>query len=83
MRYPQYLWITYYWFSEGWWLDPIASCTAEELVVVINQTIAVDYYPDTLPDEQDNPTNVGFVSDRSQHVYTGVLAADEARTCKH
>ena len=38
------------------------NCTADDLVAMLNQSIAIDYFPDPLNDELDLPTDVGSVS---------------------
>ena len=62
MTYPRYLYISFYFYSEGWYLSPIDSCTIDEMINMVNLSIAVDYYPDTLPGDEDTPTDVGYVS---------------------
>lgn len=62
MIYPQYLYISYYWFSEGWFLDPRSNCTVDEIIIAVNRSIAVDYFPEPAINETDSPTDVGTVS---------------------
>lgn len=76
MVFPKYLFITYYWFSEGWWLDSRANCEVSELIAATNGSIAVDYYPEALNDERDSPTDVGYVS-RSTLRITFIIVAKE------
>lgn len=61
MVFPRYLYITYYWWSEGWWLDE-SSCTEKEMIAATNRTIAIDYFPEALSENRDKPTDVGLVS---------------------
>ncbi len=62
MRFPRYMFISYYWFSQGWWLDPIDTCTVSQLRTMTNRSIALYYFPEALSSELDSPTDVGVVS---------------------
>ena len=71
MVYPHYLFISYYQYSEFWWLDPIKNssnyripeCTQQELTDAIYRSLAVDYFPMPTAEEEVNvTTNVGYVS---------------------
>ena len=62
MIFPQYLFISYYWWSTSWWTDPITTCTEQELTLAAERSIAIDYFPEPLPNERDTPTDVGLVS---------------------
>jgi len=62
MVYPQYLFVSLYQFSEGWWTDPIESCSVDQLISAIEFSIAMDYFPEPPPSQRDTPTDVGLVS---------------------
>ena len=72
MFYPHYVFISYYWFSDFWWTDPIlktsshtydpVNCTKLELTEAVFRSLSVDYYPMPAPGEEDVPTDVGYVS---------------------
>ncbi len=72
MTHPDYLFVSYYWYTELWWRDIITRgenyqyepefCDQFELMAAIDHSIALDYYPVALPEELDQPTDVGYVS---------------------
>jgi hypothetical protein len=62
MLFPRYLFITYFWWSEGWWLEAASNCTVDEVIAATDRTIAVGYFPEALREDRDNPTDVGSVS---------------------
>lgn len=67
--YPRYAWITYDWYSQGWWQsqpgDGLSFCSTDELKQFLERTISIKWHP---PFDQENitTTDVGLV--RELHV---------------
>ena len=72
MTYPRYVFLSYYWYSEFWWRDPITRgagyayeppfCTAEELERAIYRSVSPDYFPEARPEDVNVTSDVGYVS---------------------
>ncbi|CAI8012827.1 Gamma-aminobutyric acid type B receptor subunit 2 [Geodia barretti] len=48
LTYPGYAWITYGWYGERWWEEgeeDSVSCTAQQLAVYLERSLAVSHYP--------------------------------------
>ena len=71
MRYPRYVFISHYWYTEYWWTFPILkgtdhtytpqNCTVRQLTDAIRGSLAVDHFP-MANGTGDEPTDVGTVS---------------------
>ena len=72
MIFPNYLFISYYQYSEFWWIgstvrnfsrmSPQIECGDNELTEAIYRSLAVDYFPMPTTEEENNTTDVGYVS---------------------
>ena len=70
MSSPRYTFLSPFWFSEGWWRDeynatagnPYEVCSSEELAVMLDHSIAIEYFPEPTANELSLPTDVGLVS---------------------
>ena len=72
MTNAEYVFISYYWYSNFWWQNSITRgtgytyepefCDSSELMNAIDRSFAVDYFPAATPEEEDKPTDVGYVS---------------------
>ena len=64
MTYPRYLFITHYWWTEGWFLDSPddLDCTVDELIAMVDRSIAADHFPDPPRSEFNLTTDVTLVS---------------------
>lgn len=45
MLFPNYVWITYGWFSPEWWTGHTRNCTPDEISSVLAGSIAVSHFP--------------------------------------
>ena len=80
MTFPRYLFISYYQYSEFWWLTPVGNfsesmpnleCNEETLTNAIYRSLAVDYFPMPTAEEENSTTDVGYVSARTRaHTHT-------------
>ena len=76
MVYPEYVWMSYGWYTQNWWLDvEDTSCTADEMKRAIRRSLAIHHFPIPTSEEEDAPTDVGYVSNFSilQSVYVIVI----------
>ena len=47
IRYPDYAWILYGWYSDNWWRisDAAVGCSEFELAAVLERALVVQQYP--------------------------------------
>ena len=62
--YPRYVWITYAWYQEEWWMSAVSDdlqirCSEDELVQQLRLSLAVQIVP--VPDNPNAQTDVGLV----------------------
>ena len=66
MIYPDYVWMTYGWYSERWWNDTAnmtdLSCSSVQLESAIERSLSFHHFPLPTQDEEDAPTDVNYVS---------------------
>ena len=83
MTFPHYLFISYYQYSQFWWINhiqdfsatyPNLECNEQMLTDAIYRSLAVDYFPMPTAAEENATTDVGYVS-RQMHInFTGTNA---------
>ena len=63
MTPPKYAWITFGWFSEGFWNQSSNHCNVTDLVAIVKGMVFVDQYPRFDSTDAANGTIIGdFVS---------------------
>ena len=66
MIYPEYVWMSYGWYTQNWWLHVNdTNCTVDEMQRAIQRSLAIHHFPIPTREEEDAPTNVGYVSNFS------------------
>ena len=75
MIYPEYVWMSYGWYTQNWWLDvEDTNCTVDELQMAIRRSLAIHHFPIPTSDEEDAPSDVGYVSNFSVlHLVCGMV----------
>ena len=70
MIYPEYVWMSYGWYTEKWWLEEDTDCTAEQMQRAIARSLAIHHFPIPTSEEENAPTDVVYVSNFSiQQMY--------------
>ena len=71
MIYPEYVWMSYGWYTQNWWLDEHedTSCTADQIKRAVWRSLAIHHFPIPTSEEEDAPTDVGYVSNFSIQQY--------------
>ena len=67
MIYPEYVWMSYGWYTQKWWLEEDTSCTADQMQSAIQRSLAIHHYPIPTSEEENAPTDVVYVSNHSNH----------------
>ena len=62
MTYPEYVWMSYGWYTQHWWLDEDTECTADQMKRAIQRSLSIHHFPIPTSEEEDAPTDVGYVS---------------------
>lgn len=64
MTYPEYVWMSYGWYTEEWWLEAQkdTDCSVFELQVAIQRSLSIHHFPLPTKSEENAPTDVGYVS---------------------
>ena len=46
MKYPDYAWILYGWYSEEWWRSTSdVNCSGDELAIMLERALVIQQYP--------------------------------------
>ena len=67
MIYPEYVWISYGWYTEKWWLEEDTDCTTDQMQNAIQHSLAIHHFPTPMSEEENAPTDVVYVSNSSMH----------------
>ena len=66
LRYPQYMFITYAWYTPGWWkLQPAAenlSCSSDDRASVLPRALAMIHFDTEENFDLESPTDTTIVS---------------------
>ena len=62
MTYPEYVWMSYGWYTQHWWLDEDTECTADQMKRAIQRSLSIHHFPIPTSEEEDASTDVGYVS---------------------
>lgn len=71
MFYPEYLWLTYGWFTEGWqdMSNKNISCTQDQINTVLYRSVAINHFPVTSLGQEDRVTGVGYTTNEFLSAY--------------
>ena len=52
MIYPRFVWMSYGWYTEGWWEDELENvdCTPEQMRMAIYRSLSFHHFP--IPNEK-------------------------------
>jgi len=62
MIHPHFVWMSYGWYTEGWWKANDVDCTHSEIERAVDRSLSFHHFPLSTEEEQDAPTDVNYVS---------------------
>ena len=54
MTYPEYVWMSYGWYTENWWLEEDTDCTADEIERAIQRSLSIHHFPLPTSEEEND-----------------------------
>ena len=62
MIQPGFVWMSYGWYTEGWWKESNTNCTVDQIKTAVDRSLSFHHFPLPTQDEKDAPTDVNYVS---------------------
>jgi len=62
MIHSHFVWMSYGWYIEGWWMLQDTNCTVDQIKTAANRSLSFHQFPLLTEEEQDAPTDVNYVS---------------------